>query len=111
MNLFCTIFNVFCLTKKYFQLLISIPYCVVFEMFVKSSDRARQEGAATPAPPAVLLLTASAAKFPEACAAAGVPTPGHRFLDALVGRPNRVRGTFAAGHDWTQLLKKVIERL
>ena len=59
----------------------------------------------------VCLATASAAKFPQACAAAGFGAPSHPRLESLKSNPRNIKGTFQRGEDWTAKLKSIIQSI
>lgn len=61
----------------------------------------------------VCLATASPAKFPEACLAAGLDTPTHDRLERLKSQSQLYspRHVFSHGQDWTSQLKNIILNL
>lgn len=61
----------------------------------------------------VCLATASPAKFPEACLAAGLDTPTHPTLEGLKAKTDicSPRHVFLRGQDWTSQLKDIILKI
>lgn len=61
----------------------------------------------------VCLATASPAKFPEACLAAGLDTPTNDTLERLKAKTDvcSPRHVFLRGQDWTSQLKDIILKI